>query len=189
MADSKVEDMTDEAVPTGDDLLYIIQDPGGTPLDRKATITNVLAVNGGLAPFAIAIKSAIQTVNNTITLVNVTDIVFAASANKNYSFDVNLFGAGEINVDMKISFAIPSGADLKITRGLIRGDAMDGVNAAATSWKVDFNGNIPKACQFKGYVDMGSTAGDIQMQFSQFTANVSDLELFKGCNLIAWKEV
>jgi len=39
---SKVSALTADATPTTDDLLYTVEDPGGTPLSRKATIENVL---------------------------------------------------------------------------------------------------------------------------------------------------
>lgn len=45
-ADTKLSGLTADASPTGDDLLYTVDDPGGTPTSKKATITNVLAVGG-----------------------------------------------------------------------------------------------------------------------------------------------
>lgn len=43
MADSKLADLTADASPTGDDLVYVVNDPGGTPADRKVTLTNLAA--------------------------------------------------------------------------------------------------------------------------------------------------
>lgn len=36
MADQKLSDLTEDTAPTTDDLLYLVGDPGGTPVDRKA---------------------------------------------------------------------------------------------------------------------------------------------------------
>lgn len=43
MADSKVSDLTLLAAMGGDELLYVVDDPGGTPLDRKMTLSTLLA--------------------------------------------------------------------------------------------------------------------------------------------------
>lgn len=43
MADTKVSDLTADASPSGDDLLYVVNDPGGTPGGRKVTIANLEA--------------------------------------------------------------------------------------------------------------------------------------------------
>jgi hypothetical protein len=42
-ADSTVSNLPNLASPTTDDLLYVVDDPGGTPVSNKATIANVLA--------------------------------------------------------------------------------------------------------------------------------------------------
>lgn len=41
MADSKLTGLTADTAPTSDDLVYTNTDPGGTPLDRKATLSNL----------------------------------------------------------------------------------------------------------------------------------------------------
>lgn len=43
-ADTKLTALTADASPTTDDLLYTVNDPGGTPASRKATIANVLTL-------------------------------------------------------------------------------------------------------------------------------------------------
>ena len=43
MADTKVDDMGNITTPSDDDLLYLIDDPAGTPADGKITWANVKA--------------------------------------------------------------------------------------------------------------------------------------------------
>lgn len=43
MADTKVTALTELTTPAGGDLLYIVDDPAGTPLSRKVTVTNLFA--------------------------------------------------------------------------------------------------------------------------------------------------
>lgn len=42
MANSKLIDLTADTTPSSSDLGYTLKDPGGTPLDRKATWLNIL---------------------------------------------------------------------------------------------------------------------------------------------------
>jgi hypothetical protein len=41
MADTKLADLTALTTPSGDDILYIVDDPAGTPLDRKIALDNL----------------------------------------------------------------------------------------------------------------------------------------------------
>jgi hypothetical protein len=41
MADTKLADLTALTVPSGDDLLYVVDDPAGTPSDRKITVDDL----------------------------------------------------------------------------------------------------------------------------------------------------
>jgi len=43
MADSKLTALTEDTAPTGDDLIYVVNDPGGSPLQKKVTLSNALA--------------------------------------------------------------------------------------------------------------------------------------------------
>lgn len=44
MADQKLIDLTATTTPAVTDLAYIVVDPSGTPLDRKVTLANILAL-------------------------------------------------------------------------------------------------------------------------------------------------
>ena len=45
MPDSKVSDLTALAAPDDDDLIYVVHDPGGTPVDRKTTVAHLLGTS------------------------------------------------------------------------------------------------------------------------------------------------
>ena len=49
MADTKASALTADASPTSDDLVYTVNDPGGTPASRKVTIANLAAAIDALA--------------------------------------------------------------------------------------------------------------------------------------------
>jgi hypothetical protein len=42
-ADVPISDFTEDTTPTGDDLLVTVDDPAGTPVNKKVTLTNVFA--------------------------------------------------------------------------------------------------------------------------------------------------
>lgn len=44
MADAKITDLTADTSPTTDDLLVSVNDPSGTPANRKVTIANLIAL-------------------------------------------------------------------------------------------------------------------------------------------------
>lgn len=48
MADSKLQDLTATTAPAASDVLYIVVDPSGTPLDRKVTLTSLFGI--GVTP-------------------------------------------------------------------------------------------------------------------------------------------
>lgn len=51
MADTKVTALTELSTPAGGDLLYIVDDPSGTPLSRKVTVASLFA---NASPITIA---------------------------------------------------------------------------------------------------------------------------------------
>jgi hypothetical protein len=55
--------LTADASPTGDDLVYTVNDPGGTPAQRKATISNLL--NTPPTVLTVATLPAVGTVGRT----------------------------------------------------------------------------------------------------------------------------
>ena len=76
-ADTKVVNMTAESTPTSDMLLYMIKNPGGTPLDRKVTMGN----------FALNLPGSVMTATSGAQLIlkyNTGDYV---------PFTVNSFGS------------------------------------------------------------------------------------------------
>ena len=44
MADSKITQLTELTTPAGGDLLAIVDDPSGTPITKKSTVANILAL-------------------------------------------------------------------------------------------------------------------------------------------------
>jgi len=154
---------------------------GANPLlDLELANKNYVDNAGGGAIILNAIKTADQIVNNSTTMVNITEFVFAALANTRYSIFALLFCTTNTTADMKIGFTIPAGAAGHKTRS---SDWETGNMAVAdiiqTARLVVGNSTtrfIPVACD----VNMGGTAGNVQMQYAQNTATVVDTIIFQG---------
>lgn len=88
MADSKLINLTADAAPTGDDLLYVVNDPAGTPVDRKVTITNLAAALAALTAFTDAFQgkdpdlTALAAAQNSAVLAAVTEAFTTADGVK-----------------------------------------------------------------------------------------------------------
>ena len=52
MADTRTQDMTGDTAPGIADLLYMVQDPAGTPADRKVAMGDLLGFVDGLTELA-----------------------------------------------------------------------------------------------------------------------------------------
>jgi hypothetical protein len=83
MADTKLADLTALTTPSGDDILYIVDDPAGTPLDRKIALDN-LFTRGTVTADAPVLNMS-QTWNNAaVTFTglkfNATDTASAAAS-------------------------------------------------------------------------------------------------------------
>lgn len=46
MADQKVTDLTALTSASGDETIYVVEDPAGTPVNRKLTVENLMASMG-----------------------------------------------------------------------------------------------------------------------------------------------
>ena len=53
MADTKLSALTADVTPTSDDLVYAVDDPGGTPVSKKVTATDLITKAHGLANGAV----------------------------------------------------------------------------------------------------------------------------------------
>ena len=78
MADQDVTELTEDTSPTTDDLLYGVDDPSGTPADRKWTIDNLRILLEASKPKAKMTRDAAQSIpDNASTLIQFDNTDFA----------------------------------------------------------------------------------------------------------------
>lgn len=131
-----------------------------------------------LAPL-MAMKAGDTNYTNT-TLTNDPELFLALVANATYLLEAFLVyeGGTSGSADLQGKFTVPSGASLRYTN---IGQNASGGNTgsfAGTATSGTYTGNTNGAGNLRsltipGSVVMGSTAGNIQMQFSQNTANAT----------------
>jgi hypothetical protein len=109
MADTKLADLTALTAPSGDDLLYVVDDPAGTPADRKLALDN-LFTRGTITADSPIINAA-QTWNNAAVTftgikLNVTDTASAAASNL---MDLQVGGVSQFSVSKAGAAFVPAG--------------------------------------------------------------------------------
>lgn len=62
MADAKITDLTADATPTSDDVIVAVNDPGGTPANKKVTLANAITKAHGLSDGFMKVASGAMTV-------------------------------------------------------------------------------------------------------------------------------
>lgn len=62
MADTKISGLSADASPTSDDLTVLVDDPGGTPANKKSTLGNIITKAHGLSDGIIKVATGAMTV-------------------------------------------------------------------------------------------------------------------------------
>ena len=138
-----------------------------------------IASSGGGSGPTIVRKTANETVNNSSVLQNDDHLLKALAANEVWLFEAVLWYTSGATPDIKLAWTVPAGATLAWS-------TLNGVNAAGASWEGgaaestsgtarDFaSGAGTRLTHVVGYVANGATAGNLQLQWAQNTANASD---------------
>lgn len=190
MVDTKISALTElAATPDGADLLAIIDDPAGTPVSKKITVTNLLAAGGGLT-FARVVKTADETVSNSSTLQNDNSLLFAVSANKTYAFCILMFADILATSDFKYGLSLPASATANWMKagGFYSAGSLSYFTADATNAiEVSITNPKPYHIMQWGEVITGASSGTVNFQWCQKLATVEDTKMLKGSMILAWE--
>jgi len=165
---------------------------GPSPLlDDEVATKRYVDTSGGANTFARVVQKATQTVNNSNTLVDVTEMVVSLSANKNYGFYLVIFGDMAAAADLQYAFTtLPAGASGDWSDAAAAtpvGSGVADVTSALTGNGVSV-GTV-RMMLTQGRIIMAGTAGNLQLQFAQATADVSDCKFLQGSHLVVWEEI
>ena len=138
-------------------------------------------------------KTATETVNNSTTLQNDDTLLAALVASEVVAFECAVRYNASATADMKFAFTVPAGATLNWgMAGGYRDAALNNVNTGSTGSGValDISTAGAGAEEFLllvGTVVNSTTAGNLQLQWAQNTANVSDAAVAAGSWLKVWR--
>lgn len=65
MADTKITALTADTSPTSDDLVVTVNDPGGTPANKKVTAANLITKAHGLSDGIVKVATGVMTSDTT----------------------------------------------------------------------------------------------------------------------------
>lgn len=131
--------------------------------------------------------TATQTVNNSATLVNDSDLAVAVAANATYEWELHASWQTAVNCDLKTAWTFPAGTTgLKHALGATgtAGGFTDRTNTSArvsahvlttvVAYQIDIAGTDQWIHEW-GVAVTSTTAGTLQFQWAQNTATVGDL--------------
>lgn len=161
---------------TTDDSFQI----GGDALvSGNTTLTGDLLV-GGIGQVQYSANTANQTVTNSTTMVNATNMSVPVVANATYVFECNLSVSGGNSAgDIKFGFTMPTGAQVdyggqgldiglgsSTAVGTINAQGQENQTSPTTALSYGVSGNVTRI-MITGQLRMSSTAGTLQLQFAQ----------------------
>lgn len=137
-------------------------------------------------------KASDETVNNSSTLQDDDDLLITMGANEVWYFEAMLIFTSNGTADFKMAFTVPSGATLEaVGVGKEPGGADARVRrliGSASSESYDGSATTEDSVIVKGTVRVGGTAGNLQLQWAQNTADASDTKLLTDSWLMGARE-
>lgn len=138
-------------------------------------------------------KTATETVNNSATLQNDDTLFVSVAANTVYNFESRIIHNSGTTPDFKAGWTYPSGLTMLYNRlgvGLAGGGNVHLLFASnETTSILDDGFAADRSFMMWGTVTVGATAGTLQFQWAQNTANASDTSVLAGSYLKLTKVV
>lgn len=122
-----------------------------------------------------------QIVSDSDVLVDAARLVIPLAANQILAVKFTGFLIATAVADIKFAFDIPAGCVGRWVGGELR----SAQNLLTAAIAVTTSAGTNAICIFNAIVVNGATAGDLQLQFAQNVAEVSNTTLFAGSNLVA----
>lgn len=128
------------------------------------------------------VKASDETVNNSTTIQNDDDFVWALEANKVYELYMHVTFDSNLNSDFKYAFTVPTGGAIRIIgeRQYHEGTSYDWVNTVTEGGEktVGTPATTEGTLIFKGTIINGANAGNLQFQWAQDSAEVFNTKVY-----------
>jgi len=139
-------------------------------------------------PFAILIKTHDEILKNHSILQNDDELFVSLEANKTYAFEFRPFLISNDKSNFEYSFDVPPGAFVKINDNQWQPNLAHTTKDGTSNLLIATNNSDEKTFQVHGYVIMSKNPGNLQLKWSQNTANDDATTLKEGSSLIVWDE-
>ena len=140
-------------------------------------------------PVASAVTTTTQSVNNTTTLVDATELAVYLRRFDNVFFEAVIRHSGNSTANIKLAFNAPGSSTIKWDN--TQSIYVDATGAVTVS-SAEVNKNVSRAfganadvrtITIRGWVEMTSTSGPLQLRFAQNTATAVDTSILPGSTL------
>ena len=164
----------------GSDEAVLIADSGETT-GLKWSTADVLT--------KVVQKASDETVNNSTTLQNDDDLLFAMGADETWAFLIFVRHNGGTTPDFSVAITVPTGGSVTWHSARESSGGSHINQAIAVSGHTrDFAGKgADNALVITGTARTGGTSGNLQLQWAQQTADASDSKFLARSVLLAWK--
>lgn len=122
----------------------------------------------------LARKIADETVNNSASLQNDDALLLPVLANFRYAFDAEIRYSTNATANLKWAFTVPSGSTLVYSALYVPAGATTLALAEFINNAGGTADDSSTRIRIRGLLDVGATAGNLQFQWAQNTANVSN---------------
>lgn len=131
-------------------------------------------------------KTADETVNNSTILQNDDELLFAVAANEVWEFTIIIFQISSAAADFKANLTGPAGSTIAV-QGTGENTAQATFISLSTS--ESWVGRVTSVIApiIRGVIINGATAGNLQLQWAQSAAEVSNTKVLANSCIIAHK--
>jgi len=136
-----------------------------------------------IGPIYAKMKAVDETVNNSSVLQNDDDLLFSVLANEKYAVELHLNISTGATPDWKANWTKPAGAT--VTHCMAYNNTGTFQDWKTTDLGIVSSGSGAEAIHIWAAVIVGGTAGTIQFQWAQDTANASNTIVKAGSYMIA----
>lgn len=147
-----------------------------------ATSTDIVTIGVGTIPTSVR-KSTNQSISSNTTLQNDSQLSLSLQPGMYIVEGLVIASSTSATPDLKVAFTAPTGSDLNL--GYMEGLGTSAgmlLTSGATSDRISLSPNTPVPVMVRGTIVI-NTAGNLQLQWSQFTSNANAVNVAKGSYL------
>lgn len=154
------------------------------PVETYTLLSSVFTPTTGPTGNAVQghiVKEVDDTVNNSNSLTNDSELRFTAEPNKVYFLELNTNFDSDTSADIKFGLDIPGGATYKLVDSPSAGSPWTPFTGVSNGQSISFDGGvIPRQTNSYYILEAGPTGGIVTVTFAQVSAQALDTKLLRG---------